>query len=207
MPPSPSTQSPSEDRGSRLVSRLVSWIDRLNEGVGSFIRWLVLAMVLVGAYNAVARYTARYFGVGLTSNALLDLQWTFFSLVFLLGAGYALKRDAHVRVDVLYSRLGRRARTWVDVTGTLLFLLPFCAVMLAVSFPAVRSSWAVRELSPDPGGLPRYPIKTVILFSFALLILQGVAELWRTLGAWRRPEAATARQASETDDRGPGEAR
>jgi TRAP-type mannitol/chloroaromatic compound transport system permease small subunit len=164
---------------------LASWIDRVNERVGSVIRWLVLAMVLVGAYNALARYVTRYVDVSLTSNALIDLQWYLFSLVFLLGAGYALNRDVHVRVDVVYSQLGRRAQAWVNLLGTIVFLLPFCAVMFAVSLPAVRNSWVAREGSPDPGGLARYPIKSVILACFTLLLLQGVAQAIKAVSVLR----------------------
>ncbi len=176
-------------------SRFTSAIDRLNDWIGSVIRWLVLLMVLVGAYNAVARYVTRYVDVSLTSNALIDLQWYLFSLVFLLGAAYALNHDVHVRVDVLYSRFGARGRAWIDLLGTLLFLLPFSAVMLWVSFPAVRNSWVIREVSPDPGGLVRYPSKAVILVSFSLLLLQGVAQALK--------HVAVIRGADDTDlDRG-----
>lgn len=160
-------------------------IDGLNDRIGALIRWLVLVMVLVGAYNAVARYVTRYVDVGLTSNALIDLQWYLFSLVFLLGAAYALNRDVHVRVDVIYARFGEKGRAWVDLMGTLLFLIPFSGVMLWVSFPAVRNSWAIREVSPDPGGLPRYPIKAVILVSFVLLMIQGVAQVVKKVGVIR----------------------
>lgn len=134
-------------------------------------------MILIGAFNAFARYATRLTGFSLASNAYLDLQWYLFSLVFLLGAGYGFERDAHVRVDVLFGRLGARARAWVDLLGTVFFLGPFCVVMLWVSWPAVRASWVVREASPDPGGLPRYPIKAVILVGFALLLLQGVSHV------------------------------
>lgn len=132
-------------------------------------------MVLIGAFNAIARYATPYIGISLSSNALNELQWYIFSVIFLLGAAYGLRVDAHVRVDVVYSRLSRKAKGWVDLLGTLIFLLPFCAVMLWVSYPTVRNSFIIREVSPDPGGLPRWPIKALILVSFALLLLQGIA--------------------------------
>lgn len=160
-------------------------VDALNDRIGAFIRWLVLVMVLVGAYNAVARYVTRYVDVGLTSNALIDLQWYLFSLVFLLGAAYALNHDVHVRVDVVYSRFGEKGRAWIDLLGTALFLIPFSVVMLRVSFPAVRNSWVIREVSPDPGGLPRYPIKAVILVSFVLLLIQGLAQVVKKIAVIR----------------------
>lgn len=150
-------------------------LDRFAEHTGRIVYWLTLAMVLIGSYNAIARYTDRYTGLGLSSNMWLELQWYLFSLVFLLGAAYGLKRDVHVRVDVLYERLSRRGRAWVNLLGTALFLLPFSVLMVVTSWPMVRSSWAVWEQSGDPGGLPRYPIKTIIPIAFALLIVQGVS--------------------------------
>lgn len=154
-------------------------IDRLNDTVYAGIRWLTLAMIVVGAFNALARYLTRQTGVALASNAYFDLQWYMFSLVFLLGAAYGLRHDVHVRVDVLYSRVTPRTRAWIDIGGTVLLLIPFCVMMLVTSWPAIRNSWAVREGSPDPGGLARYPIKTVLLVCFSLLLLQAVAQLIR----------------------------
>ena len=165
--------------------RVARTIDRFNDRIGAVIRWLVLVMVLVGAYNALARYLNRWVDAGLTSNALIDLQWYLFSLVFLLGAAYALNRDVHVRVDVVYSRFGEKGKAWVDLLGTLFFLIPFSVVMLWVSYPAVRNSWVIREVSPDPGGLPRYPIKAVILVSFALLLIQGWAQVVKKVAVIR----------------------
>jgi TRAP-type mannitol/chloroaromatic compound transport system permease small subunit len=162
-----------------LSRRFVHGVDRLNDWLGAGLRWLALVMVLVGAYNALARYATRFTGTQLSSNALNELQWYLFSVIFLLGAAYALRHDVHVRVDVVYSRLSRKGRAWIDLAGGALFLLPFCLLMLWVSFPAVRNSWSIHEVSPDPGGLPRYPIKALILVSFALLALQGVAQIVR----------------------------
>jgi TRAP-type mannitol/chloroaromatic compound transport system permease small subunit len=157
-------------------------VDRLNDWIARGVAWLVLAMVLLGALNAVARYAGRWVGFNLSSNAYLELQWYLFSLVFLLGAAHTLRRDAHVRVDVLYGRLAPRTQAWVDIVGTLVFLIPFCLSILWLSWPMVRNSWQVLEISSDPGGLPRYPIKSVILVAFALLLLQGVAEIARRVG-------------------------
>ncbi|MDX1548485.1 MAG: TRAP transporter small permease subunit [Rhodothermales bacterium] len=165
--------------------RLADGIDRVNETLGRLVYWLTLAMVLIGSYNAIARYLDRYTGLGLSANTYLEMQWYLFSLVFLLGAGYTLRHDAHVRVDVLYSRLSRRGRAWINLAGTVLLLLPFCVLMLWTSWPAVESSWALLETSPDPGGLPRYPIKTVIPVAFLLLAVQGVALAIRQVAVLR----------------------
>lgn len=185
-------------------NRFVRTIDRITGALGKVIAWLALVMVLIGAYNAIVRYLGRFMSSNLSSNMYLELQWYLFSILFLLGAGYALKEDAHVRVDVLYSRLSKRAQAWIDVIGSLLLLLPFCVFVLFVSWPSVRNSWSVKEMSPDPGGLPRYPLKAVILVCFALLMAQGIAELIRDVSILRRgsgedepdPEASTSDEAS-----------
>lgn len=160
-------------------------VDRLNDAIGDVIRWLALAMVVIGAYNAIARYATRYLEATLSSNALNELQWYLFSIIFLLGAAYGLRHDVHVRVDVLYARLTDKGRAWIDLLGTVLFLLPFCVLMLWVSVPSVMRSFNIREVSPDPGGLPRYPIKALVIVSFALLMLQGVAQLVRQVAVLR----------------------
>lgn len=165
----------------RISGTLDRWSERIGFGVG----WLILAMVLIGAYNAVVRFLGRFFHWNLSSNTYIELQWYLFSAVFLLGAGYTLRRGAHVRVDVLYGRLSRRGKAWIDLVGAFAFLLPFCLFCLWVSWPSVRNSWATREVSSDPGGLPRYPIKTLILVAFALLILQGISEIVKQIAVLR----------------------
>ena len=136
-------------------------------------------MILIGAYNALARYTGRWIGISLSSNAFLEMQWYLFSLVFLLGAAYTLKLDEHVRVDVLYTRLPKRSKLWVDLVGTIVLMVPFAIFCIWTTIPTVLNSWSIREVSPDPGGLPRYPIKMMILLAFGLLLLQGLAEVIR----------------------------
>tara|TARA_Y100000590_G_scaffold364121_1_gene422180 strand:- start:7418 stop:8050 length:633 start_codon:yes stop_codon:yes gene_type:complete len=160
-----------------ILRSVANFVDQLNERIGEIIRWFTLIMVLLGSFNALARYATRYTDLSLSSNAYLDLQWYLFSLIFLLGAGYGLNNDYHVRVDVLYAKLGCKGKAWLDLLGTLFFLLPFSLVMLWVSWTPVWNSWAILEGSPDPGGLPRYPIKTVILVAFILLFLQGVSHV------------------------------
>lgn len=165
--------------------RFARSVDALNEWVGRIAAWCVLGMVLLGAYNAVARYLGRSIGMRLSSNAFLEMQWYLFSVVFLLGAAYALKHNAHVRVDILYGRAANRVQAWIDLLGAVLFLIPFSVLGIALTWPAVRNSWAVRETSPDPGGLVRYPIKALILAAFALLILQGLAEIVKQIAVLR----------------------
>ena len=163
-------------------------VDGATGRLGRFIAWLTLCMVVIGAYNAVARYLGRFIHASLSSNLYLELQWYLFSLIFLLGAAYALKEDAHVRVDVVYGRLGRRRKAWINVIGSVLMLIPFCVFTLWVSWPSIRNSWIVREGSPDPSGLPRYPIKAVIIVAFVLLVLQGISQLVKDVAVLRGPD-------------------
>jgi TRAP-type mannitol/chloroaromatic compound transport system permease small subunit len=162
---------------------MLRWVDAISEFVGKLASWLCLGMVLLAAYNTLARWLGRSLGADLSSNALLEGQWYLFSLVFLLGASATLRRDEHVRVDVLYSRLSARGRAWVNLLGGLFLLLPFCVFALIVSWEPVAQSFAVSEQSPDPGGLPRYPLKACLLLAFGLLLLQGVAFVGRAAGA------------------------
>ena len=167
---------------------------RINDSIGILLRWLAVAMVLLGAYNAIARYLTPVVGVTLTSNALNEAQWYMFTLIFLMGAAYALRHDVHIRVDVLFSRLSDRGKAWLDIAGTVLFLIPFCVLMLWVTWTPVLNSWRIREVSPDPGGLPRYPIKAIILVSFGLLLLQGLALIIERLAVLKGMIPASAVQ-------------
>lgn len=161
----------------QILRKFAAGVDGLNDTIGVTIRWLTLIMVLIGAISALVRYFARGLGLALNLTPFIEAQWYAFSVIFLMGAAYGLSKDVHVRVDVLYSALSKKVRAWIDLIGTVVFLLPFSFLMLYVSWPAVRNSFAVREVSPDPGGLPRYPIKALILVSFVLLILQAVSQL------------------------------
>lgn len=147
-------------------------IDGLNERIGRAVTWLVLATTLISAGNAAMRY-----GFNLSSNAWLEIQWYLFGLIFLLGAGYTLKHNGHVRIDVLYGRFSPRAQARVDVLGGLLFLLPMSGLIAWLGWGFFAASLAVHETSPDAGGLLRWPIKLAVPLGFALLFLQGVAEI------------------------------
>lgn len=175
----------------RTSDGIAARIERAQDRLGTVVAWLALGMVLIGAYNAVVRYLGRGLGFHLSSNAYIELQWYLFSLIFLLGAAYTLRRDAHVRVDVIYGRVSARARAWIDLCGTWLLLVPFCVASIVLSWPAVRNSWAVWEGSPDPGGLPRFPLKTMIPISFALILLQAVAWTIRSVAALRSTEKSS----------------
>ena len=177
--------TPLRQPDSPLSDLYTRFVDRMTGGLGRVISWMAFLMVAIGAFNAIARYLGRYIGINLSSNLYLELQWYLFSLIFLLGAGYALKENAHVRVDVVYGRLRARSRALIDVIGSVLMMIPFCLFVLWVSWPSIRNSWAVREGSPDPSGLPRYPLKAVIIVAFVLLLAQGVSELIKDIRVLR----------------------
>ena len=147
-------------------------IDALNEQVGHLVYWLILAAVLVSAGNASVRYA-----FDTSSNGWLELQWYLFSAVFLLAAGYTLKHNEHVRIDVIAGRLSPRARAWIDLLGTAFFLLPMAVVIMLLAWPMVEEAYLRHEISSDAGGLLRWPVKALIPAGFLLLVLQGVSEL------------------------------
>ena len=151
-------------------------IDLINEWIGRLVYWLVLVMVLVGAYNALAASLGKMIQQKLTSNTFLETQWYLFAIIFLLGAAYALKHDEHVRVDLFYRDASRQRKALINLLGTLLFQIPFSILAIYFSWQWTLNSWAIFEVSSDPGGLPRYPLKSMIIVSFSLLILQGISE-------------------------------
>lgn len=174
-----------EGAGVPLQRRFVAGIDRANGWVGTGVAWLALLMVLVGGYNAIARKLDQFSGLSLSSNAYIEAQWYMFSLVFLLGAAWTLREDGHVRVDVLYGRLSPIGKARIDLAGTLLFLLPFCVGALWFSLPSVINSWQIHEVSPDPGGLPRYPLKLALPAALVMIALQGHAMAVRQVDTLR----------------------
>ena len=147
-------------------------IDALNERVGRTALWLVLVAVLISAGNAVVRYT-----FSVSSNAWLEVQWYLFSAVFLLCAGYTLRHNQHVRIDILASRLSPRGQAWIEVVGTVLFLMPMCLLILVLSWSPFVEAWTRGEVSSNAGGLIVWPARLLMPVGFALLVLQGLSEL------------------------------
>jgi TRAP-type mannitol/chloroaromatic compound transport system permease small subunit len=156
--------------------RLARGIDRITGGLARVAAVAIVLLVVVGAFNAILRTVDAEFGTQFSSNRWLELQWYLFSVAFLLGGPWALSVGAHVRVDVLHERFPRKVAAWIDLVGTLVLLLPFCTFAMWVCWDAVAESWRIREVSNDPDGLARYPIKTVPWLAFGLLGVQGVAE-------------------------------
>ncbi|MCG8325034.1 MAG: TRAP transporter small permease subunit [Thiotrichales bacterium] len=161
------------------LSALGSRIDAVIELCGRACSWLVLLMVLLVSYDVTMRYVFQSGSV-----ALQELEWHLFSLLFLLGAGYALKHDGHVRLDLFYQGrfMNDRRRAWVNLLGSLVILVPFCALIINSSHAFVLQAWQFNEGSPDPGGLPyRWLLKSAIPIGFALLLLQGLSEAIKNL--------------------------
>lgn len=161
----------------RALLQLSRAIDWLNERVGRLVLWLVLVAALISAGNAVVR---KLFDT--SSNAWLEIQWYLFGAMFLLAAGYTLKHNGHVRIDIFYNRLSPRGQAWIDLVGGLLFLLPMAALMSWLAWPMFHEAWLSNEMSPDSGGLLRWPVKLMLPLGFALLLLQGVAEVIKRAG-------------------------
>ncbi len=160
--------------------KLSGLIDALNERVGKAIMWLILAVVLISAGNAVSRKVFR-----MSSNAFLDLQWYLYSCVFLLGAGYAFLKNVHVRIDFVSSRLTARGRSWVDIVGILVFLVPFCWMLIQMSWPLFVKAWQSGEMSQNAGGLIRWPVYLLMPSGLALLLMQSVSELIKRIAFLR----------------------
>ncbi len=151
------------------VSRL---IDALSNRVGHLIYWLILVAVLVSAGNATVRYAFN-----VSSNAWLEIQWYLFSAVFLLGAGYALLHNQHVRIDVVSGMLSKKAQTWIEILGTIFFLLPMAIAIMWMSWPVFIEAWTRNEVSTNAGGLIIWPARLMVPVGFFLLVLQGLSEL------------------------------
>lgn len=168
----------------QALLKLSRGIDFVMEQFGRLSVLLVPLLIAVGFYSVSARYIGREIGRRLTSNAIIEAQWYLFSLLFLFGFAYILKHNINVRVDFLYAKWPAKRRAWVDFLGTIFLLIPFCLLAIYVSINPVLSSWGrlpngtfgTWEVSPDPSGLPRAPIKTMIIVGFGLLLLQAVSQ-------------------------------
>ncbi len=163
-----------------FLLRLSKRIDKLSERIGLTVRWLILLAVLVSAGNASVRYL-----FDTSSNAWLELQWYLFAAVFLLCSSYTLLNNEHVRIDVISDRLSHRARAWIDVIGTVLFLLPMATIIFWLALPMFINSFQRGEMSTDAGGLLRWPVKILIPTGFFLLFLQGISELIKRIAFLR----------------------
>jgi TRAP-type mannitol/chloroaromatic compound transport system permease small subunit len=155
-------------------------VDAMNEKIGRVADWLVLSACLISAGNAVVRY-----GFSWSSNAWLEVQWYLFAGTVMLGAAYTLKRNEHVRVDLVYGSVPQRIRLWIDVFGIILSLLPAMLLLAWMTWPFFMDAWVRHEGSPNAGGLLRWPVKLMMPVGFALVALQGLSELVKRIAALR----------------------
>ncbi len=153
-------------------------IDLLNEKIGYICNFLVLAACIVSAANAMIRYAFGY-----SSNGWLELQWYMFAILVMFGASYTFKRNEHVRVEILYLMLSERGQIWLDLIGTLFFLIPACLLLSYLSWPFFLQSYAVGEVSGNAGGLIRWPIKLVVPVGLVMLAIQGISEVIKRIAA------------------------
>jgi TRAP-type mannitol/chloroaromatic compound transport system permease small subunit len=158
------------------ISKGIDWINQL---LGSVASIMILFSCVVSAANALLRY-----GLDISNNWPLELQWYLFSAAVMLGASYTLKRNEHVRVDLIYSQLSDRGRIWLDLFGFICFLMPACLLFTWLSWTSLfYPSWLISEGSLNSGGLARYPIKFIVPFGFFMLSLQGLSEIIKRIGA------------------------
>jgi TRAP-type mannitol/chloroaromatic compound transport system permease small subunit len=147
------------------------WIDTLNLWVGNFVAWATALVVCVVFVDVVMRYA---FSISFVFTQ--ELEWHLFAFIFLMGAGYTLLKDGHVRVDIFYQRCSPKARAWINLVGVLLFLIPGCYMIISTSLHFVQNAYSVMEGSPDPGGIPyRWVLKACIPVGFVLVLLQGIS--------------------------------
>jgi len=156
----------------KMLLALSRAIDALNNFVGRATYWLILAAVLISAGNAVVRYS-----LNMSSNAWLEIQWYLFSAVFLFCAGYTLLHNQHIRIDVVTGRFSARVHAWIDIIGTLLFLMPMAITILWLSWPVFIDAYQRNEVSTNAGGLIIWPARLMVPIGFLLLVLQGLSEL------------------------------
>lgn len=157
------------------ISEAIDWV---NQKLGDVCNLLVLLACIVSAGNAMIRYAFGY-----SSNSWLELQWYMFAIFVMFGASYTFKRNEHVRVELLYLTLSERGQIWVDLIGTLCFLIPSCLLLSYLSWPFFMQAYNVGEISSNAGGLVRWPIKIVVPVGFVLLALQGVSEVIKRIAA------------------------
>lgn len=159
-----------------LVS-VANFIDGINNALGKFVNWITALLVAVVFADVVMRYL---FNISFVFTQ--ELEWHLFAFIFLMGAGYTLITDGHVRVDIFYQRLSPKGRAWINLIGCILCLFPGCLLIITTSLPFVESSFSIMEGSPDPGGIPfRYVLKACIPVGFVFFGLQGVALFIRSL--------------------------
>lgn len=176
--------------------KLSKLIDTLNEWIGKLIIWLVLASVVISAGNAILR---KAFNIG--SNASLEIQWYLFAAVFMLGVGYVMLKNAHVRIDFISSRLSKRTNAIIDSIGIVIFTIPLSIIMIDLAWPLFYRAWVSGEMSQNAGGLIRWPVLMLLPLGFSILLAQAISELIKRIaflrGAIAEPFSGEAEKSDE----------
>lgn len=159
---------------------LARLVDSINGHIGGLLKWFILAAVIISGVNAILRKT---FNIG--SNAWLEAQWYLFAAVFMLGAGYAFLRNAHVRIDFISTKLSAQTRSWIDIVGIVVFMVPLCVLLITLSWPLFVNAWNTGEMSQNAGGLMRWPVLLLTPLGMALLLAQAMSELIKRIAFLR----------------------
>lgn len=155
-------------------------IDRVNTAIGRSASWLILLAIFVSAVNAVVR---KVFSI--SSNAYLELQWYLYGGAFLLAAAYTLLENEHIRIDIVYGAFSRRVQHWIDLLGTIFFLMPIVLLTLYLVWPWLMRSYVTGEMSMNAGGLILWPAKALLFAGFVLLFFQGISEIIKKIAIMR----------------------
>ncbi len=178
---------PSKHSASTLVSGTLAsagFLEQIAVRSGKLIAWLTVLMVFTTFFIVVLRY-----GFGIGWIAMQESVIYMHALVFLIGIPYTLKYDGHVRVDIFYSKMSERSKTWVNLLGTLFLLLPVTGFIAWISWDYVLASWNMHEESGEAGGLPGiYLLKATILLMTALLFIQGMSQLLLNIARLLSPQ-------------------
>lgn len=156
-------------------------IDSVNKYIAYFTAIILALLVMLIVYDATARYL---FSAG--STALQELEWHFFDVIILLSISYALKHNAHVRVDIFYEKFSLKTQALINIIATLFFILPLSLLIVYISIGFVEISFVQNEMSSDPGGLTdRWIVKSLMPLSFAFVALQAISEVLKYFKEWR----------------------
>lgn len=159
------------------MNRTIDLIDKFNEKIGNVVSWLSIFMVVVISLDVVFRYVFKFSFIWIT-----ELEIYFFGMLFLLASGYTFKHEQHVRVDVFYAKLSKKGQAWINLIGGVLFLLPWCIIVLMSSWEYAYRSFLFKETSPQPGGLPAlYILKFCLVFGFFFLLVQGISSILKSV--------------------------
>lgn len=172
-----------------IGKRYITVAGQISEFFGEISKYLVIVTIILGVSNVVLRYAGQLIGVKLVNNAIIELQWYMYTLVFLFSFAYILKNQINVRVDFWFANQSKQRKALIDLIGHFMALIPYCVLAFMVTWPAVVTSWTQWEVSPDPNGLPRAPIKAMVLVGFGTLLIQAVAEIIKLYAAYRDDEA------------------